>query len=167
MRASTIPGLDLDPFPGAPNCVPSPGARPGTAENGSTGGGGRVTGGACLVTVRPQGGNHLNLESLQILIRLATASLAATLALVLVWRTLNRGRVGTVRWRVRRRHSVRVVLVLGALLISAGVVVGSQIGRSADTLLLLALSVALIALCPGFQDSVYGERGVQRGWYAR
>ncbi len=126
-----------------------------------------MTGGGCLVTVRPQGGNHLNLESLQILIRLATASLAAALALVLVWRTLNRGRVGTVRWRVRRRHSVRVVLVLGTLLVATGVVAGSQIGRSADTLLLLALSVALIALCPGFQDSVYGERGVQRGWYAR
>ncbi len=71
------------------------------------------------------------------------------------------------RWRVRRRLGVRVVLVLGALLIAAGIVAGSQIGRSADTLALLALSSALLALGPGFQDSVFGERGVQRGWYAR
>lgn len=32
---------------------------------------------------------------------------------------------------------------------------------------LLALSVLLIAASPGFQDSIWGQTGVQRGWYAR
>ena len=120
-----------------------------------------------LVTVPALGGNHLDIESLQTLIRLASAGLASALTLILVWRAINRGRVGSVRWRVRRRRGVRVVLVLGALLVAAAIVAGSQIGRSADTLALLALSLALLAICPGFQDSIYGERGVQRGWYAR
>lgn len=109
----------------------------------------------------------MHIESLQLLIRLSIASLAAALSLVLLWQALNRGRVGTVRWRVRRRRGVRLTLVLGALLVAAGVVAGSKIGRSPDTLAMLALSVALLGLSPGFQDSVFGERGVQRGWYAR
>jgi hypothetical protein len=56
---------------------------------------------------------------------------------------------------------------MGVLLVSSGVIAGSEIGRQPITITVLALSFVLIAVCPGFQDSVWGERGVQRGWYAR
>ncbi len=58
-------------------------------------------------------------------------------------------------------------MTLGAFAVSVAVIAGSQIGREAITIAMLALSIALIAGCPGFQDSVWGDGGVQRGWYAR
>ncbi len=109
----------------------------------------------------------MQLDSLLLFIRGLTVVLAAALALVLAWRVLNQRRVGTVRWRVRRRRRARLALIAAALIVAAGVVSGSEIGRRADTLVLLVLSIALLAVCPGFQDSVWGESGVQRGWYAR
>ncbi|HTF90988.1 MAG TPA: hypothetical protein VK843_21415 [Planctomycetota bacterium] len=98
---------------------------------------------------------------------LTAGLLVASLVLVLVWQSVNRSRLGRTRFRVRRRRRARVALILAAVALSIAVVAGSEIGREPVTVAVLILSITLIAVCPGFQDSVWGEQGVQRGWYAR
>jgi hypothetical protein len=106
-------------------------------------------------------------EPLHFLFALTTSALALALAFVLGWQSVNRARVGKLRWRVRRRRVARLGLTLAALALALAVIAFSQIGREPQTLAMLALSIALIGASPGFQDSAWGERGVQRGWYAR
>ena len=106
-------------------------------------------------------------DDLRNLLLATSLLLALSTAFVVTWRMRNSACIGRVRWKVLRRRRARVALMLAASLVALGVVAGSQIGREPVTLAVLALSLALILVCPGFQDSVWGEKGVQRGWYAR
>jgi len=101
------------------------------------------------------------------ILRCAAALLAAALLVVLAWRSRNRARVGAVRLSVRPRRKARAALLVAAWLAAAALVAGSDVGRSLESLLVLALALGLLAANMGFQDSRWGERGVQRGWHAR
>lgn len=63
----------------------------------------------------------------------------------------------------RRLHIAWVGLLLG---IGALVVLTAALPL-VPTLLVLGAAAALVALTPSPADSVYGERGVRSGWYAR
>ncbi len=109
----------------------------------------------------------MSVDQLEILLWASAASLALALGLVLCWRGVNRRRVGMVRWSAQRGRTGRKALLVAALLASAAVVAGSDIGRSAGGLTTLALALALLAVSPGALDTCYGESGVQHGWHAR
>ena len=106
-------------------------------------------------------------QHLDFLLLLSTALLGTVALFVGIWQVQNRRRLGRVRLRRRGRRRIRLVLVLGAVGIVGLLAWADPWGRSPQGLALGLLAVWLIASSPGFQDSVWGEEGVQRGWYAR
>lgn len=114
----------------------------------------------------------MDLEALRASLRVAAGMLACALLFLLAWRRANARRVGPVR-HLRRRRVVARGLVRGA---SAAAAVGigacalaSDLPRGLvlESILVLALAPLVLFLSPGFQDSFFGEQGVQRGWTAR
>jgi hypothetical protein len=93
--------------------------------------------------------------------------LAAALVVTWSWRARNRRTVGRVLHSVKRRRRARAV-VLGVSGAASGVAIIASGGALQPVEFgVLGLALAVIATSPGFQDSVYGESGVQYGWYAR
>jgi len=107
------------------------------------------------------------MQHLEALVGASTLLLGAVALFAGVWQAINRRRLGRVRLRRSARRRVRLLLVLGALGLVGLLAWADPWARSPQVLLLGLLSVWLIASSPGFQDSIWGENGVQRGWYAR
>jgi hypothetical protein len=97
---------------------------------------------------------------------LAAALIVAALA-SLVWSRRLAAAVGPVRYCERPRRRLRLVFLVGALAAGGLVTSGGHGVPLAPALLALAMVAVLALLTPGFRDSVYGERGVRYGWYAR
>jgi hypothetical protein len=75
--------------------------------------------------------------------------------------------VGPTLHRELSRRGLRAVLLAGVMLL-AGLVVLGGFERAPAPLVFVLAGVALVLLfSPGFRDSVYGEKGVRYGWYAR
>ena len=104
---------------------------------------------------------------LEALLWASSVLLGAVAVLVGIWQVQNRRRLGRVRLRLRGRRRVRLALILGAAVLVGLLAWADPLGRSSRVLAIGLLSVWLIASSPGFQDSIWGESGVQRGWYAR
>jgi hypothetical protein len=91
--------------------------------------------------------------------------LCGALAASWAWRAHRQRRIGRVVHEVRARRKVRVAVLAGcagggAVLLLAG-------PWNSAAFAVVALSTLLLASNPSFRDSIYGERGVQRGWHAR
>jgi hypothetical protein len=109
----------------------------------------------------------LSADDLNTLLWCSVALLAVTAAAQMLWQLGNRIRLGDVRLRRAPRRRLRLALSCAAALVALWVISAEPLGRSPVVLAVLGLAVWLIASSPGFQDSIYGAAGVQRGWYAR
>lgn len=104
---------------------------------------------------------------LTLILRGSAVLLALALLAVFFWRARNRARVGPVKLRVHPRRVVRSLLLCLAVLAAATLFFWTRPGTSPEGLAILVLAPALLAFSPGFQDSLWGAAGVQRGWHAR
>lgn len=97
---------------------------------------------------------------------LALASIVVAVC-TFAWSRRLAAAVGKPSHRQRPRRGLRMFLLVGVL--ATGALVWFQAGdlwRTAPLLILVGAALNLLT-SPGFQDSVYGDRGVQYGWYAR
>lgn len=97
----------------------------------------------------------------------AVCLLVCGLLVLAAWLARNAAAVGAVEVRVRRRVGIRLALLAGYVLAAACVLALARDLPALPLTLVLVLGLALLAASPGFQDSKFGARGVQRGWHAR
>ena len=88
------------------------------------------------------------------------------LAFVAYLRAQIRGAVGAVRHGARPTMSGRRVQ-LGIAVIALAALVWLDPALRAPAAVALGGAIAVALLRPGFEDSAYGDSGVQRGWFAR
>src|SRR5688572_24208705 len=84
--------------------------------------------------------------------------LAVDLGLTLAWKRRNRLTVGKVLHAVKGRRRARAPLLAGLVTAAVLVVLAKDAAPRAASLAVLALAAAVLALSPGFTDSIYGEQ---------
>ena len=110
-------------------------------------------------------------QSAVLVFLLQATALAQVLAFVFVlaWNGNARKRVGAPIAVVRRRRVWRYVFLAGIALLGLACLAADMPLPEAKlpAAAVLGLAAALLAVQPGFADSLCGESGVQIGWHAR